>query len=242
MIKEGFNFCCLAVSEKGDYSVKVELDGKEAVSKALHTKKCGIRSPGFTAASKSENNSSVGSKNNTSTMEEGQCTQTASYGVPLIEKKDLKYDPKTDEIGRGIFGAVYKASWDGTPVAVKQMKVRNVKVLESVLKSEVYVHSKIRHPDIVQIMAVAIGKNTVYIVCELVKGANLDELLFADDDGAVFTIPDDLKTFVGQQKIQAVAYIHNQKPPILHRDIKPANVLVALDPLSQNLVIWGSVK
>lgn len=105
------------------------------------------------------------------------------------------------------------------------MKVRNVS--KSVLvNSEVQIHSQLRHPNIVQIMAVSLGKNAVYIVCELVNGANLDKLLFADDQPA-FELPDNQKPDIAKQMVQAVAYLHNLKPPILHHDIKPANVLVA---------------
>ena len=82
------------------------------------------------------------------------------------------------------------------------MKVRQMKVMKSVIKSEIHIHSKIRHPNIVQIMAVAMGKSAVYIVSELVDGSNLDELLFSsDEDGTrAFIITDDKKPFVGQQR------------------------------------------
>ena len=68
-----------------------------------------------------------------------------------------------------------------------------------------------------------------YIVSELVDEANLEDLLFSDEDdgGCSFNIPSDKKNFIGCQIVQAVTYLHNRKPPILHRDIKPANVLVA---------------
>ena len=105
------------------------------------------------------------------------------------------------------------------------MKVRNVSK-SVIVNSEVHIHSQVRHPNIVQIMAVALGKNAVYIVCELINGANLDELLFADEQPA-FELPDNQKPYVAKQIVQAVAYLHNLKPPILHRDVKPANVLVA---------------
>jgi serine/threonine protein kinase len=178
------------------------------------------------------------------TLVENEESETVSYGIPMIEKKDLHYDPKIDEIGRGTFGAVYKASWAGTSVAVKQMKVRQIKLITNILKSEVQVHSKIRHPNIVQIMAVAIGKSAIYIVSELVNGANLEDLLFSDedDDGCSFTIPSDKKVFIGRQIVQAVAYLHNRKPPILHRDIKPANVLVASESYVTKLCDMGLGK
>jgi len=39
-----------------------------------------------------------------------QLSESASHGIPIIERKDLHYDPKIDEIRRGTFGAIYKAS------------------------------------------------------------------------------------------------------------------------------------
>ena len=213
-IKEGLNLCCLAVNEEGDYRVKVNCDGKEAESKVV---KIVMYPTG--SAFVSLKGTAGGSIKDT-----GQ-ELTARCSIPVIDKSELNYDAKKGEIGRGSFGAVYKASWAGTLVAVKQMKVRNVSK-SVVVNSEVHIHSQVRHPNIVQIMAVALGKNAVYIVCELVNGANLDELLFADEQPA-FELPDNQKPYVAKQIVQAVAYLHNLKPPILHRDVKPANVLVA---------------
>lgn len=66
------------------------------------------------------------------------------------------------------------------------------------------------------------------MVSELINGRNLEDLLFADpDDDETFTIQACDKLLVGKQICQAVAYLHNLKPPIVHRDIKPANVIVA---------------
>ena len=215
--KEGtFNYCCLAVTEEGEYSVKVQCDGKEEVSKLVQIVNYSICSNLPLVDSRSQDRGDI------------QLSESASYGIPIIERKDLHYDPKIDEIGRDTFGAVYKATWAGTSVAVKQMK---------------NTAPKIRHPNIVQIMAVAIGKSAIYIVSELVIGANLEELLFSDeDDGCAFTIPCEKKEFIGRQIVQAVAYLHNRKPPILHRDIKPANVLVTNESYVTKLCDMGLGK
>ena len=241
--KEGFNYSCLAVTEEGEYSVKVRCDGKQELSRAVQIVKRIITSQVPPECLKSIERREMQDENRI-TLVENEESETVSYGIPMIEKKDLHYDPKIDEIGRGTFGAVYKASWAGTSVAVKQMKVRQIKLITNILKSEVQVHSKIRHPNIVQIMAVAIGKSAIYIVSELVNIANLEDLLFSDedDDGCSFTIPSDKKVFIGRQIVQAVAYLHNRKPPILHRDIKPANVLVASESYVTKLCDMGLGK
>ena len=241
MCNEGPNLCCLAVNEEGEYSVKVQCGNQEQTSAAVQIVKCYILSVVSTAGAKERRKSASGNEEDKVVLLRKPSADTVSYGVPFIDRQDLQYDPKLDEIGRGTFGAVYKASWAGTAIAVKQMKVRQMKMMKSVIQSEIHVHSKIRHPNIVQIMAVAMGKSAVYIVSELVDGSNLDELLFSsdEDDTRAFTITDDKKPFMGQQITQAVAYLHNLKPPILHRDIKPANVLVAIGSYITKLCDMG---
>lgn len=97
--------------------------------------------------------------------------------LPVVEKDEVILK---DEIGRGSFGTVYKGLWAGTYVAVKHIKVRNAKRLQASV--EIKVHSLVRHPNIVQIMAISFFKNAIYLVSELIKGPNLDDLLFSSDD------------------------------------------------------------
>ena len=147
--------------------------------------------------------------------------------LPVVEKEEISFSSK-DEIGRGAFGVVYKGKWAGTEVAVKQINLRNAKRIRPVLEMEVKVHNMVWHPNIVQIMAVSFLKNSVLLVSELIDGRNLEELIFADVvDDETFTIQACDKMLIGKQICQAVAYLHNLKPPIVHRDIKPANVMVA---------------
>ncbi|XP_020608738.1 dual specificity protein kinase shkC-like [Orbicella faveolata] len=95
------------------------------------------------------------------------------------------------------------------------------------METEVRLHSIVRHPNIVQLMAISYLKNSIYLVSELIKGRNLEELLFSDDENSeTFSIQSCNKLNVGKQISLAVIYLHNL-PPLVHRDIKPANVLMA---------------
>ena len=95
------------------------------------------------------------------------------------------------------------------------------------MESEIKVHGLVRHPDIVQIIAIPVLKNAIYLLSELIKGPNLDDLLFSDDKiDTHFTIQSCTKFHLGKHIYQAVAYLHNFKPPVVHRDIKPATILV----------------
>ncbi|EDO32814.1 predicted protein, partial [Nematostella vectensis] len=146
-------------------------------------------------------------------------------------------------IGRGAFGTVYKATWAGTPVAVKVIRVRNARSVSSELENEVSVHCLVRYPNIIQLMWVSFLKNSVYIISELIDGKNLDDILFEEtdaDESIALNMQD--KFFVSRQLCQAVAYLHNLKPQVLHKDIKPANVLVANVGLVTKLCDMGLSK
>ena len=77
-------------------------------------------------------------------------------------------------------------------------------------------------------MEISFLKNSIYIVSELIQGHNLEELIFSDGENSVaITFQSCDKLYVGKQICQAVAYLHNLKPPVVRRDTKPANALVA---------------
>ena len=126
-------------------------------------------------------------------------------------------------------------------MAVKHVKIRHAKCIQSIVEREVRLHSMARHPNIVQIMAISFWKNSIYIVSELIEGHNLEELLFTDDDESskTFTLQSCDKLDIGKQICQAVAYLHYLKSPVVHRDIKPANVLVAQTTHVTKLMSYG---
>jgi len=215
--------CCLPVGATGDYKVKVQGKGQEEVSETVPVKPLILKPK--------------------PKMEKGH--NEADSGLlpqlPIIDVKDVEFNPK-DEIGRGSFGVVYKGVWAGTPIALKHMKVRNAKRMQSVFETEVRIHSMLRHPNIVQIMGISLLKNSVYIVSELVDGFNLDELLFCDESSEAHSHRDVLlqdKVSIAKQICQAVTYLHHLKPAVVHRDIKPANVLVDKKSVATKLCDMG---
>ena len=137
----------------------------------------------------------------------------------LCRRKKLTFSERCS------FGVVFTGVWAGTEVAVKHVKIRNAKCLQTVMETEVRIHSMVHQPNIVQIMAISYLKNPIYLVSELIKGRSLEELLFNDDETSnTFTIQSCNKLDVGKQVSSAVAYLHKLKLPLPHRDIKPANV------------------
>ena len=68
-------------------------------------------------------------------------------------------DPRTDLIGRGGYGDVFKAKWFGTKVAVKKFGRRYItrKALKDFIK-EIEMLNQLRHPNIVLYMGVSVDE------------------------------------------------------------------------------------
>ena len=222
-VKEGNNCCCLIITSPGSYLVEVHCGEEKATSKPVVI--CPVdelEPPSIPVAGMEAKESHCLMSEEVHPPVSGK----DGHGLlPVVEKDEVILK---DEIGRGSFGTVYKGLWAGTDVAVKHIKVRNAKRLQAGVESEIKMHSLVRHPNIVQIMAISFLKNAIYLVSELIKGPNLDDLLFSSDDknDTHFTIQRCNKLHLAKQICQAVAYLHNLKPPVVHRDIKPANVFV----------------
>ncbi|XP_031565478.1 LOW QUALITY PROTEIN: uncharacterized protein LOC116300699 [Actinia tenebrosa] len=227
IIKEGHGLCCLPVGATGDYKVEVQSKGKAEVSDSVAVKPWRSKPlPRIEEVHDDADSSLLLSK------------------LPIIDIKDVDFNSR-DEIGRGSFGVVYKGVWAGTPIALKHIKLRNAKRMQPVFEAEVQVHSMLRHPNIVQIMAMSLLKNSVYIVSELVDGFNLEDILFCDKSSEAHSHREMLlqgKVLVAKQICQAVTYLHQLKPAVVHRDIKPANVLVDKKSVATKLCDMGLSK
>ena len=108
--------------------------------------------------------------------------------LPIVEKEEINFQRKMSlaEVPlvscTGACGSEPKLQWS-------MLKIRNTKCLQTVMETEVRIHSMVHQPNIVQIMAVSYLKNSIYLVSELIKGWSLEELLFNDDESSnTFTI------------------------------------------------------
>ncbi|GMS96110.1 hypothetical protein PENTCL1PPCAC_18285, partial [Pristionchus entomophagus] len=136
-----------------------------------------------------------------------------------LPNKPLKLDDfKLGEvIGKGGFGVVYKALWDGRKdVAIKKLASTN---RSSLLSKEVENHQKLAHDHIVEFYGYFHDNNEDYIVMELCSEGSIRD--YVKRNGPL-NLDDAL--YVLRQLVGAIEYLHKSK--ICHRDLTAGNVLI----------------
>eukprot|EP00471_Norrisiella_sphaerica_P012273 CAMPEP_0184496234 /NCGR_PEP_ID=MMETSP0113_2-20130426/33405_1 /TAXON_ID=91329 /ORGANISM="Norrisiella sphaerica, Strain BC52" /LENGTH=367 /DNA_ID=CAMNT_0026882765 /DNA_START=86 /DNA_END=1185 /DNA_ORIENTATION=+ len=143
---------------------------------------------------------------------------TTSSFVPEIRYSDVR---QGDQVSGGGFSVVYKAEWMSVTVAVKRIfDPKITKELIQEFQNEVSMLSKLRHPNIVQILATVSTPPNLCIVCEWMPRGSLHHVLHASK----VEISRSRAKSVALQAASAILYMHSRD--IIHRDIKPMNFLV----------------
>ena len=150
-----------------------------------------------------------------------QRLKVADYAEIARITKDFSQE---HEIGNGLSGVVYEATWKGERVAVKNLFDDPDGLSKIDFLREVTVLSTIAHPNIVGLIGVAMSRTSAdrALICELMDGGNLFNRLFAEDID---------RPFLGNERLQiltdactGLACLHSCE--MVHCDIKPANILL----------------
>ncbi|XP_013867294.1 mitogen-activated protein kinase kinase kinase 7 [Austrofundulus limnaeus] len=136
--------------------------------------------------------------------------------------EDIQYEDILFEaaVGRGTFGVVFKAIWNGKDVAIKTIESdaeRNAFLVE--LRQL----SRVNHPNIVKLYGSC--DDPVCLVMEYAECGSLYNLLHSADPLPHYTSAHAMSWCL--QCADGVAYLHAMKPKaLIHRDLKPPNLLL----------------
>jgi len=131
---------------------------------------------------------------------------------------------KSEHIGSGTYGVVYKGKNRQTneTIAIKKIKI----VLESegvpsTALREISILRELKHEIIVELKDVVCSENKLYLLFEYLE-IDMRKYLESLPEQEFLDI-DIIKSFVFQI-LEGVAYLHSKK--IIHRDLKPQNLLL----------------
>ena len=135
-----------------------------------------------------------------------------------------------EELGRGAYGAVYRAMWRGAPVAVKQLRELPEGSEEELktFQNETRQLYRLRHPHVVQFFGAGVyvaesGQPLPFLVTELLPGGTLRALLASD-----LALSQPKREAIAYDVVRGMAYMHEQG--VMHRDLKSDNVMMAVGP------------
>lgn len=166
------------------------------------------------------------------------CGKPLRFAVQLRDSGDLVGPYKiTRMIGHGGFGAVYEAETSEPPIS--RVAIKESFDPESIVgfRQEFAVLSNLDHPNLPQYLDVFEADDNGYLVMEFVPGQSLQEVL----DRQQTALIESQVLGYALQLCDALAYLHQQQPPILHRDVKPANIRLTPEGLIK-LVDFGLLK
>ena len=133
-----------------------------------------------------------------------------------IDRKSINLAKK---LGNGRFSEVWKGVWNSTTeVAVKTIKPGAID--GNVFLKEATLMKKLRHPKVIQLYAVCIQEEPIYIITELMKHGSLLEYLRGD--GRSLKLPQLID--MGAQVAAGMAYLEEQC--YIHQDLAARNILV----------------
>ncbi len=152
-------------------------------------------------------------------------------------------------IGQGGMGSIYLADdlrLEGRQCALKEVEHDRTLPPEMVREAreqflrEATVLARLDHPNLPKVSDFFSIGGRDYLVMDFVPGKDLRTLMLEARQAGEFLTEREVLAWAAQL-CDALAYLHQQDPPILHRDIKPSNLKVTPNGLLK-LVDFGLVK
>ena len=131
-----------------------------------------------------------------------------------------------ERIGKGSFGSIYKAEYNGEFYA---LKFESIKTGQSLLENEASIMDYLKGPNIPYVKLYGSTSEYNILVMQLL-GKSLENIFNIRKIFSIKTV-----SMLGHQIVSILEYIHNRH--ILHRDIKPDNFVMGINELCQYVYI-----
>ncbi|XP_058214475.1 putative serine/threonine-protein kinase isoform X2 [Rhododendron vialii] len=161
---------------------------------------------------------------------ETQAEEIVTNNVRLFSYNSLRSATRdfhpSNKIGGGGFGVVYMGVLrDGTCIAVKCLSAESKQGTKEFL-TEINMISKIRHPNLVELIGCCIEGSNRILVYEYLENNNLASALLGSKSKGIF-LDWPTRATICMGTASGLAFLHEEaEPPIVHRDIKASNILL----------------
>lgn len=147
---------------------------------------------------------------------------TGDWQIPYAELKDWI------RIGGGNFGNVYRGTYKGNVVAVKELLNPDQEDgaeddMDIYYQREMATLKEMDHPNVLKLLGLSKHNDNLFIITEFVEGGDLRRHL----KNKTLKLSWGLRVRLARDSAAAMAYMHERS--ILHRDFKSKNLLVAPD-------------
>ena len=167
---------------------------------------------------------------------------TLKSGVKLDNRYEIIRLIKT-----GGMGSVYEAldyRFQKAQCAVKEMlstatKSQKTDYLIDRFSKEAKILHDLRHPNLPVVKDYFVEGGRYYLVMDYIEGKDLDAVM---KDYRGEGVPEELVIRWSMQILSALAYLHNQIPPVIYRDLKPGNVMLRNSDQQILLIDFGIAR